>query len=147
MIRNCGLQEGWLRGKPKGPNLCSELFKHSDSDGMKDEQHRFLSLLGQLPARLTVEQVAWVLNCQPHDVPILVGAKLLRPLANPAPNCVKFFATLDVLELVKDRSWLSKIPRTVNQHWQRKNARKHGRSLDGLTNGHSACVGLQVVAD
>ncbi len=31
---------------------------------MKDEQHRFLMLLGQLPARLTAEQAAWVLNCQ-----------------------------------------------------------------------------------
>ncbi len=30
---------------------------------MKEEQQRFLSLLGQLPACLTAEQVAWVLNC------------------------------------------------------------------------------------
>ena len=37
----------------------------------KEEQQRCLSLLRQLPARLTAEQVAWVLNCQPYDVPIL----------------------------------------------------------------------------
>jgi hypothetical protein len=24
-----------------------------------------------------------VLNCQPHDVPILVAARLLKPLGNP----------------------------------------------------------------
>lgn len=47
---------------------------------MKEEQHRFLLLLGHLPARLTAEQAAWVLNCQPHDVPILVAARLLKPL-------------------------------------------------------------------
>ena len=29
---------------------------------MREEQHRFLSLLGQVPARLTVEQSAWVLT-------------------------------------------------------------------------------------
>jgi hypothetical protein len=44
----------------------------------------------RLPARLTVEQVAWVLNCQPHDVPILVAARLLKPLGSPPPNSVKF---------------------------------------------------------
>ena len=60
---------------------------------MREEQHRFLSLLGQLPARLTFEQAAWVLNCQPHDVPVLVASRLLKPLGNPPANGVKYFAT------------------------------------------------------
>jgi len=47
---------------------------------MRDDQHQFLMLLGQLPARLTAEQAAWVLNCQVHDIPALVAAKLLKPL-------------------------------------------------------------------
>ena len=47
---------------------------------MREDQHRFLTLLGQLPARLTAEQAAWVLNCQAHDVPILVATRLLKPL-------------------------------------------------------------------
>ena len=68
---------------------------------MKEEQHRFLILHGQLPARLTVEQAAWVLNCQTHDIPILVAARLLKPLGNPPPNGVKFFAASDVLESTK----------------------------------------------
>ena len=53
---------------------------------MREEQHQFLSLLGQLPARLTAEQAAWVLNCQPHDVPILVSSRLPRLLGNPPAN-------------------------------------------------------------
>ena len=65
---------------------------------MRDDQHRFLMLLGQLPARLTAEQAAWVLNCQPHDIPALVAARLLKPLANPTANSVKFFATAAVVE-------------------------------------------------
>ena len=91
---------------------------------MRDDQQRFLTLLGQLPARLTAEQAAWALNCQPHDVPILVASRLLKPLGNPPPNGIKFFATAEVLELAKDRSWLVKITNAVNQHWQKKNARK-----------------------
>jgi DMSO/TMAO reductase YedYZ molybdopterin-dependent catalytic subunit len=94
---------------------------------MKEDQHRFLSLLGQLPARLTAEQAAWVLNCQPHDVPVLVAARLLKPLGSPMPNSVKYFATLDLLDLVKDRSWLAKVTNAVGQHWREKNASKTRR--------------------
>jgi hypothetical protein len=47
---------------------------------MKEEQHQFLRLLGQLPARLTAEQVAWVLNCQSHDVPIPCGGASAQAL-------------------------------------------------------------------
>lgn len=94
---------------------------------MRDEQDRFLALLGLPPARLTVEQTAWVLNCQSHDIPILVGARLLRPLGNPPANGIKYFATAEVLELAKDRSWLAKITNTVSGHWQKKNAHKRRR--------------------
>jgi len=102
---------------------------------MKDDQQKFLSLVGQLPARLTVEQAAWVLGCQPHDVPILIASRLLKPLGNPPPNGIKFFAASEVLELVKDRSWLAKITNTVNQHWHKKNDRQKNRSV-----GEPACA-------
>lgn len=96
---------------------------------MRDDQHRFLSLLGQLPARLTAEQAAWVLNCQTHDIPVLVSARLLKPLGNPQPNSVKYFAALEVLEHAKDRAWLTKITNTISQHWKLKNQhKKHGAS-------------------
>ena len=94
---------------------------------MREDRESFLTLLGSPPARLTVEQVACVLNCQAHDVPILVAARLLRPLGNPPPNGIKYFSTAEVLELAKDRSWLAKITNTVSQHWQKKNARKRAR--------------------
>ena len=99
---------------------------------MKDEHLRFLSLLGQLPARLTAEQAGWVLNCQAHDIPALVTARLLKPLGNPAQNSSKYFATADVLEISKDRAWLVKVTNTISQHWQKQNARKK----DTHTNGH-----------
>src|ERR1017187_6460255 len=99
---------------------------------MKEEQQRFLSLLGQLPARLMAEQVAWVLNCQAHDVPILVAARLLKPLGNPPPNSVKFFAASELLELVPDWAWLAKVTNGLNQHWQKKNAAKRNRPTVSL---------------
>jgi hypothetical protein len=99
---------------------------------MKEEQNQFMRLLGQLPVRLTAEHAAWVINCQPHDVPVLVAARLLKPLGNPPANSVKFFAALEVLELVRDRTWLAKVTNALNQHWQRKNsAKKNGESVMG----------------
>jgi hypothetical protein len=91
---------------------------------MKEEQYNFLRLLGQLPARLNAEQTAWVLNCQPHDIPVLVAAKLLKPLGNPQPNSVKYFAALEVLEQAKDRAWLARVTNAISLYWQRKNGVK-----------------------
>jgi len=91
---------------------------------MRDDQQRFLTLLGHLPARLTAEQAAWVLNCQPHDIPLLVAAKLLKPLGNPPVYGVKFFATAGLLEQMKDRNWLARVSNAIYQYWQKKNGHK-----------------------
>jgi hypothetical protein len=112
----------------------------ADEIEMKDDQHRFLMLLDQLPARLTTEQAAWVLNCQPHDIPALVSARLLKPLGNPAANSVKFFATADVLESTKDRNWLVRVTSTINQHWHKKNAAKKNRPVNGLVGVNSETI-------
>jgi len=113
---------------------------------MKEDQHRFLSLLGRLPARLSAEQAGWVLNCQPHDIPALISTRLLKPLGNPAQNSAKYFATADVLELTKDRAWLVKITKTICQHWHKQNARKKDGVLNGLRNGHDVLPGQSAVA-
>ena len=113
---------------------------------MKDDQLRFLSLLGQLPLRLTAEQAGWVLNCQPHDIPALIHARLLKPLGNPSANGAKYFATAELLEIAKDRSWLVKMTTTINTHWQKQNA-KNGRSVIGSQNGHSREYGLSAATE
>jgi hypothetical protein len=59
----------------------------------------------------------------------------LKPLGNPAPNGIKFFAAADVLELANDRSWLVKVTNAVNQHWHRQNARRKSRSAEIAQNG------------
>ena len=108
---------------------------------MREHQQQFMRLLGRLPARLTAEQAAWVINCQPHDVPILVAARLLKPLGNPLPSSVKYFAALELLELVKDRVWLAKVTNALNQHWQNKNAAKKNRPAISSQNGHGLSAG------
>jgi hypothetical protein len=116
---------------------CSFSALEHDRIGMKEEQQRFLSLLGQLPARLTAEQAGWVLNCQAHDIPALVNARLLKPLGNPSQNSTKYFAAADVLEMMKDRSWLAKVTNTISQHWQKQNLGKRDKALNGQRNGLS----------
>lgn len=91
---------------------------------MNDDQRQFLSLLKQPPMRLTAEQVAWTINCAPHDIPVLVSARLLKPLGTPAPNGTKFFATSEILQRTQDRSWLAKVTTAVQDHWRGKNALK-----------------------
>ncbi|WP_438483372.1 hypothetical protein [Oleiharenicola lentus] len=101
---------------------------------MRDDQHRFLSLFRKPPARLTVEQTAWILNCQPHDVPVLIAARLLKPLGKPQPNSVKYFATTEILTAVEDTAWLSKLTVALSVHWQKKN-RRAGAPVEFQTDG------------
>jgi hypothetical protein len=77
----------------------------------------------RLPGRLNVEQAAVLLGFLPHDVPILVRAKLLKPLGNPAPNAPKYFPTHEVEEYAHDSEWLDKATKVISQHWRRKNER------------------------
>jgi len=97
---------------------------------MKENQQCFLALMGQLPARLTAEQAAWVLNCQPHDIPALVACRLLKPLGYPPANGVKYFATTLVLEATKDPAWLTKITNAIYGYWREKNAQKKTSALN-----------------
>jgi hypothetical protein len=97
---------------------------------MRDDQHQF-STLGRWPVRLTGEQTAWVLNCQAHDIPALIAAKLLKPLGNPPQNGTKYFATAEVLEASKDSHWLARVSSTIYQHWRNKNARQNDITVKG----------------
>ncbi|MGD0262777.1 MAG: hypothetical protein ABSD29_23670 [Verrucomicrobiota bacterium] len=110
---------------------------------MNEEQRQFLSLLGQLPARLTAERAAWVLNCQLDDVPILVSARLLKPLGNPPPNSIKYFAASKLLELVQDRTWLAKVTNALSQHWCRHNARKRRHAAEDMVQVSPLCPSRQ----
>jgi hypothetical protein len=106
---------------------------------MSEEQFQFMRAFGQLPARLSSEQAAWVINCQVHDIPVLLAARLLKPLGNPAANAIKFFSAAELLALAKDKAWLVKVTNAVNHHWQRHNAGKKNDLAKGLTGRRSTC--------
>src|SRR5208283_164358 len=54
------------------------------------QQTEFLSWK-LVPARLDATQAAWYLGFEPHEIPRLVTAGLLKPLGHPARNSTKFF--------------------------------------------------------
>lgn len=108
---------------------------------MREDQRQFLSVLGRVPARLTAEQTAWVLNCQPHDVPVLVAAGLLKPLGNPPQNGTKFFAASEVIERSDDLKWLGRVTAAIHGHWRMQNARKNHATRNGALNGDPVVLG------
>jgi hypothetical protein len=63
--------------------------------------------------------------------------RLLKPLGNPPPHSVKYFAASELLKQVKDRAWLAKATNAWNQHWRKKNACKMSRSLARIENHQS----------
>ena len=100
---------------------------------MHDDQRQFLTLLAQPPARWTSEQTAWALNCQPHDIPVLVAARLLKPLGTPTANGVKYFSAAEVTESARDRAWLARMTNAIYEYWRRSNQQKPP------LNGHGGC--------
>ena len=90
---------------------------------MSPDQREFLNL-AKRPARLTIEQAAWLLGFQVHDVAPLVAAGLLRPLGQPGPNAPKFFGTADLDARMQDLRWLTRATDTIQNFWRSQNSRK-----------------------
>src|SRR6266536_2704318 len=76
------------------------------------------------PARLNATQAAWFLGFEPHEITILIGAGLLKPLGHPAGNSVKLFATESLQQLWHDEKWLGKATDAIANYWKQRNARK-----------------------
>jgi len=89
---------------------------------MNEQQRAFHQHWPTPVARLNAEQTAWALNFQPHDIPVLIQAGLLKPLGNPRQSAVKYFSAIAVQKLAEDAAWLSKATNAVYRRWQKKNA-------------------------
>src|SRR5437016_6275995 len=83
----------------------------------------------RLPARLDVRQTAMLLGVQADEIQILMRAKLLNPLGEPAQNGHKFFSSSDIEALGRDRAWLDKASKTITRHSRSK--RRHLRVPSG----------------
>lgn len=95
---------------------------------MSDDEYRFLIVLKQVPFRLTSEQVAWLLNCRPQNIPYLVAKGHLQPLGDPPENAVKHFLREKVIELGRSPKAMAKITNAIHKQWADKNSsrRKKG---------------------
>ena len=87
------------------------------------EQAEFLNLK-LVPARLNAIQAAWFLGFEPHEITILVGVGVLKPLGHPAINSAKHFATEILQQLWHDEKWLGKATDAITDYWKQRNARK-----------------------
>jgi hypothetical protein len=79
----------------------------------------------RLPARLTTNQVAALLNFQPYELLLLMRLGLLKCLNSPSAgvNCRKFFSTDYILNLAADRNWLTQATKAVARAIRAKNDR------------------------
>lgn len=98
---------------------------------MRDDQHKFLMVHGKVPARLTIEQAAWLLGFHEHDISVLVSAGLLKPLGHPPASGSKYFAAVELEALRADVRWLAKASDAVVNYWRTKNAGRRGRQSSG----------------
>ena len=77
-----------------------------------------------LPARLSAAETARVLGFAENDIQILMAARKLTPLGDPAQNAPKWFAAVEILQLATDKDWLSKATKEVSKYWRHKRERK-----------------------
>ena len=87
---------------------------------MNQAKKEFLSLVTP-PARLGINETAWLMGFSDHDIPVLVSAGLLKPLGRPASTGSKFFATVELQTLRNDTRWLAKASDAIVNHWRSKN--------------------------
>lgn len=85
---------------------------------------RTLLTIQRLPARLDVQQAALLLGFAEHDIPVLIKARLLKPLGSPAPNGIKWFSAAELETFARDRAWLDRATKAVQAHWKGRNREK-----------------------
>jgi hypothetical protein len=98
---------------------------------MNQAKKDFLSLVTP-PARLGIEETAWLLGFNDHDIPVLVAAGLLKPLGRPAATGSKFFATVDLQALRSDTRWLGKASDAIVHYWRDKNAGRQNKGQHAI---------------
>ena len=101
-----------------------------------DEQQAEFMSWKIAPARLNATQAAWYLGFEPHEIAMLVGEGLLKPLGHPARNATKFFATQTLDQLRRDEKWLARATDAIADYWRQQNARKRAAcERGGVTRG------------
>jgi len=82
------------------------------------------SLIDRYSARVDCETAGKILGFTPDEIRILNQKGVIKPLANPKPNCRKYYALVDVALKFDDQEWLKRATSTVYKHWRDKNLNK-----------------------
>ena len=93
---------------------------------MNQAKKDFLSLV-TAPARVGINETAWLLGFNEHDIPVLVSTGLLKPLGRPPSSGSKFFATVELQSLRTDLRWLGKASDTIVNYWRSKNGGRRNK--------------------
>lgn len=93
---------------------------------MNQAKKDFLSLVTP-PARLGINETAWLLGFSEHDIPVLVSAGLLKPLGRPTATGSKYFATVELQTLRNDTRWLAKASDAIVNYWRSKNSGRRNK--------------------
>ena len=88
----------------------------------------FATIPLKIPARLDAAQVARLLGFAEHDIPVLVSAKILKPLGKPIQSSTKHFATCIIEDLAQNPKWLGEATQIIYDYWKSKNAKQRGNA-------------------
>jgi hypothetical protein len=101
---------------------------------MKAEAQQFLNL-HRLPGRITAEEASCLLGVQKENIPILIAAKLLKPLGGKdiSVNAPKMFASFEVEPLARDVMLLQKAHDLITRFNRTKNKTR-------LSNGNDTAL-------
>ena len=89
---------------------------------MNQDQFDFMNMLKK-PGRMNAQQTGWYMGFNEQEVTILIGQGLLKPLGNPAPNSVRYFAKAELDHHDSDPRWLHKASAALGGHWRSRNQR------------------------
>jgi hypothetical protein len=78
----------------------------------------------RLPGILEADEAAALLGVASHSIPILVGARHLKPLGKPAAKAAKKFSSQDIVEHSEDRKWQDHAIRVIEAYWMNQNSKK-----------------------
>ena len=96
----------------------------------KNDGHVVIVRQLPLPARFDSTLVAALLGFGEHDIPVLISAGLLKPLADPTRNAIKYFAAREIEARASNIKWLNDATGVLYKHWQGKNERKSAQVFD-----------------
>ena len=92
-----------------------------------EDELAYMDATGQPIARLNKCQTALALGFKPHNLAVLNRKGLLMPLGSLSPYCEHYYSAVDIMEKAKNKQWLAKATRVLQEQSAKDNAMKLAR--------------------